>query len=92
MERKTRGDLEATVADLERIREAVQSYIPTADTLLRNDLLEIQSQSEAAIRFYSRLLPRPHSRNLPIVVQTVAQAAFGASGVGLVLPAPKPRV
>jgi hypothetical protein len=88
MNRENRVDLESTVAELRHIAQQVQSIAPQISAEQRDDLREIQQQSEAAIQYYNRILtrPRPRRTNVPRLAQTVAQSAFGASGIGLVPP------
>ena len=86
MEREPRRVLEAAVADLREINQKLERILPQTQGAVRDQLLEIQSQSEAAIRYYLYVLacnPRP---NAPAIADRVGQAAFGSACVGLVPP------
>jgi hypothetical protein len=86
MDRKARRNLESAVSELRQIAEKAQAIAPEANAQAQSDLLHVQQQSEAAIAYYNSILPRPRRTNVPRLAQTVAQAAFGASGIGLVPP------
>jgi hypothetical protein len=86
MDREARLVLETAVADLQQITEKLRAIVPQAQGQLRSYLLEVQQQSEAALRYHSHVLARQPRANVPSIAQRVAQAAFGASGVGLVPP------
>jgi hypothetical protein len=86
MDREARLALENAVADLREINNRLQRIVPKAQGQVRDELLEIQHQSEAAIRYYTYLLARSTPRKAPAIADRVGQAAFGANFVGLVPP------
>lgn len=77
--------LEKAVADWRQTAQKLQAIAPDTDNDVRNELLKVQEQSEASIRYYSAILARRPRTSVQPVAQRVALAAFGASGVGLAL-------
>jgi hypothetical protein len=86
MDREARLVLEAAVADLREINQKLERMLPETNGDTRENLLEIQNQSVAAIRYYTYVLSRTARQNTPAIADRVGQAAFGANCVGLVPP------
>jgi hypothetical protein len=86
MDGKANTDLAAAVAGLRQIADTLKAMEVQADSQSRADVLQIQQQSEAAMRYYASILPRPSHAKVPAIALSVAQAAFGAPGIGLVPP------
>jgi hypothetical protein len=86
MDREARRVLEGAVADLREIHRKLEHILPQTQGTVRDELLEIQHRSEAAIRYYVHVLARTPRPNAPAIADRVAQAAFGGSCVGLVPP------
>lgn len=86
MDRKSRLALETTVADLREVTQKIRDILPTAEGPVRDNLVEMQAETQTAIQYYSGVLARSPRANVPPIAGRVALAAFGACGVGLVPP------
>jgi hypothetical protein len=86
MDREARLALENAVADLREISHELQRIVPEVQGNLRDELLQMQNESEAAIRYYTYLLARNPRRNAPAIADRAGQAALGATFIGLVPP------
>ena len=86
MDREARRALETAVAELRGINAKLQRILPQTQGAAREELLEIQQRSEAAIRYYLYVLACNPRRNAPAIAESVGQAAFGGNYVGLVPP------
>ncbi|HYP05954.1 MAG TPA: hypothetical protein VER03_06935 [Bryobacteraceae bacterium] len=86
MDHQARRALEMAIADLRHISEKLQAIVPDAEGAVRAELIDVQKQSQAAIRYYTGILSRHPRAKVPPVANRVAQAAFGGSGVGLIVP------
>jgi hypothetical protein len=82
-----RFELEKAVADLRGVSQRVGRLIPHANGPVRESLITIKRESEAAIKYYKSLLPALPGREAPEVVARAAEAAcVPIGGVGLVVP------
>jgi hypothetical protein len=86
MDREARRALVTAVADLRAINQEIDRTLPQTTGTVRDDLLEMQQRSDAAIRYYSFLLARSPRPNAPAIADRVAEAAFGGNCIGLVPP------
>ena len=82
-----RSELEQAVADLRGVSQRVGRLIPQANGSVRESLITIKRESEAAIKYYKSLLSALPGGAVPSVVARAADAAcVPIGGVGLVVP------
>ena len=80
--------LQTTIADLQEVSCRLKGLLPTiAEGSLREDLQQMQQQADAAVRYYSSLLPPSNPTSAPAIAQRAAEAAVvPIGGVGLSVP------